>query len=348
MNRTKWGLFGGVVSVGLLWTGAATADVTGFISDLVSSKTAYDGFLGTWTGGAAGDIERIIVTSSSSAPARIQVFGRCEARICNWGALPARIRTDSPTSNTVRSLSADFNLGSALRHITLHRLPGNGLRFDMVTEFTDGSDRRDYESTGQLSVAGSAAATSAAPQAVTVPHAAVAPQAGVPDLAVDNSMPVAASAAPPTDDCIAIDTSHAYLANDSGNWKLRDFLHVIQNFGPYRAAAAKGLSVIAFYRLDEVCHVGRGTTNMVFFRAAGEVPRQPMGGEDCSDVHADKVLAVKQDDDWKVVDGTREIYAYGSDQGGASQAAAIIRSLNLSRQCFFDRANSSASYWLSR
>lgn len=352
MNCAKWGL--AVLSAGLLWTGAATADVTGFISDLVSSKAAYEGFLGTWT--ATGDIDRIIVVASGSGPARIQVFGRCEARICNWGALPARLRTDGPTSNTVRSLSADFNLGFALRHITLHRLPGNLLRFDMVTEFTDGSDRRDYESAGQLVPAGSAPTAPAAqatapataavvPQATAVPQTVAAPQAAIPD---DNSIPVSASAMPPTDDCFAIDTRHAYVVNENSNWKLRDFLHVVQNFGSYRAAADKGLAVITFYRLDEVCHVGRGATNMVFFRAAGEVPRQPMGGEACTDVRPDKVQAVKHDDDWNVVDGEREIYAYGSDQEGASQAATIIRSLNLSRQCFFDRANSSASYWLSR
>lgn len=342
MKNGKCGLFGAVLAAGLLWTGAATADVTGFISDLVSSKAAYEGFLGTWTSSAPGDIERIVVTASGSGPARIQIFGRCEARICNWGALPARIRTDGPASNTVRSLSADFNLGFALRHITLHRLPGNLLRFDMVTEFTDGSDRHDYESAGQLST--SAAPT--APQATAVPQAS--PQAAAPDLPADNSMPVAVSAAPPTDDCVAIDTSHVYLANDNGNWKLRDFLHVIQNFGPYRVAAAKGLSVLSFYRLNEVCRVGRGASNMVFFRAAGEVPHQAMPGEACSDVHPDKVQAIKQDDDWKVVDGGREIYDYGSDQDGASQAATIIKSLNLSRQCFFDRANSPVSYWLSR
>ncbi len=342
MNPGKRGLFAVVLACGL--TGAATADVTGFISELVSGKSPYTGFLGTWTAPAAGDIERVIVTTGNSGAVRIQVFGRCENRTCNWGALQARVRTDGPTSEAVRSLSADFNLGFALRHITLHRLAGNQLRFDMVTEFTDGSDRRDYESAGQLSPAG-AAAPPAPSAAATPPVAASAP---VPALPADNSVPVASDLAPPTDDCIGIDTGHAYLANESGNWKLRDFLHVIQNFGPYRAAAAKGLGVISFYHLNEVCRVGRGATNLVFYRAANEVPHEPMKGEDCSDVHADKVQAVKRDDDWKVVDGAREIYNYGSDQEGATQAASLIRSLNLSRQCFFDRANLTASYWLSK
>jgi hypothetical protein len=164
----------------------------------------------------------------------------------------------------------------------------------------------------------------------------------------DNSMPVAASTAAPVDDCFGIDTNHVYLAPANGNWNVRDFLHVVQGFGPYRAAAVKGLAVIAFYRFDEICHIGRGATNMAFFRAAGEVPRQPMGGEECVDVHFDHVMAINKDDDWKVVDGNREIYDYGSDKDGANQAASVIKSLALSRQCTYDRANLAVSYWLSR
>jgi hypothetical protein len=138
------------------------------------------------------------------------------------------------------------------------------------------------------------------------------------------------------------------VTTDGGNWKLRDFLHVVQNFGPYRAAANKGLTTLSFYHFDEVCRVGRGATNLTFYRASGEVPRQAMPGQECVDVHPDKVEAVRRDDDWKVVEGGREIYNYSSDNVGAAQVVRIIKSLNLGRQCFFDRANLSASYWLSR
>lgn len=380
MTRAKWGFVG--LAAGLLWLGPALADVTGFLGDLVGGKSAAAEFAGTWTapGTVTGDIDHIIVTTSGSGPVRIQVFGRCETRICNWGALPARVRTDGPASESVRSLAADFNLGFALRHITLHRLAGNTLRFDMVTEFTDGSDRHDYEAAGQLVPAGTKVAAlpapAAPPSATTMPTSPAPAPAPAPSTApssgsslnplnwfsskpaapaatpaavpTDNTEPVAASTAAPVDDCFAIDTGHIYLAPASGNWNLRDFLHVVQGFGPYRNAAARALTVIQFYHFDEICHVGRGSTNMAFFRAAGEVPHQPMAGADCSDVHPEQVAAVKRDDDWKVVDGTRELYDYGSDEQGAATAAAVIKSLALSHQCFYDRANTSASYWLAR
>lgn len=383
MNKGSNGRIVAAAGLALVWfLVPARADVLG---DLIGTKAAAD-FAGSWVvaGNASTDIDHIVVTATSSGPARIQVFGRCEARICNWGALPARPRTDGPASETIRSLAADFNLGFALKHITLHRLPGNQLRLDMVTEFTDGSDRHDYETAAALVAAGTVVAART-PSAAPPPPAAAAPPALEPvynpppppsspgvslnplnwfgskpaaapvqpaapqtSVPVDNTIPVVASATPVTDDCFAVDTGHVYVVNTRGNWSVRDFLHVVLGFGPYRVAAEKGLKAIGYYRFDEVCHIGRGSTNMTFLRTAGDVPRQPMPGEDCTAVHFDAVQAVKRDDDWKVVDGAREIYDYGSDEQGAAQAAGAIRALGLARQCYFDRANLTASYWLSR
>jgi hypothetical protein len=379
MKRTTIGL----LAAGLICPVAAFGGIPGVLGDLIGGKPAAAEFAGTWTAPPGSDIDHIVVTVTSSGPARIQVFGRCEARICNWGALPARLRTDNPSSDVVRALAADFNLGFALRHITLHRTAGNALRFDMVTEFTDGSERHDYESAGQLVPAGTpvaaapATAVASAPSAAPAPVAAPAPAAAPPaapapgsgitalnplswfssskpsatptgPIAQDNSVPVGVSTAAPVDDCFPVDSGHAYVVNANGNWNVRDFLHVVQSFGPYRAAAEKGLQTIGYYHFDEVCHIGRGATNMTFFRTAGEIPRQPMPGQDCVDVHYDAVTAVKRDDDWKVVDGERVIFDYGSDSAGAAQAASVIKSLALSRQCYYDRANLTASYWLSR
>jgi hypothetical protein len=359
MKRTTIGL----LAAGLLLSAAAQGDVLG---DLVSGgKSPGEGFAGTWTAPAGSDIDHIVVTASSSGPVRIQVFGRCETKVCNWGALAARIRTDGPTSQNVRALSADFNLGFALRHITLHRQPGNMLRFDMVTEFTDGSDRHDYETAGQLLPAGTGSVSAPAPAAAEpAPPSAPPPSAGSGITALnplnwfgskpaapaggDASTAVAAGAGVPLDDCFAIDAAHAYIVNANGNWNVRDFLHVVQGFGPYRAAADKGLKTIVFYRFDEVCRIGRSTSNMTFFRASGEVPHQPMPGQDCLDVHPENVAAVKHDDDWQVVDGDRVVFNYGSDRDGATKAVSVIKTLALSHQCYYDRANLAASYWLSR
>jgi len=297
-----------------------------------------------------GDIDHILVSTPSSGQLRIQVFGRCESRVCNWGALAARIRSDGPDSEAVRSLSADYNLGFALRRITLHRVPGNALRFDMVTEFTDGSPRHDYEISGKLIPAGSqpAAPVAAAPAAPAVPFAAIGSgPAPVTAPAADSALVAAYSGASPGD-CFKVDSGHVFLAPEAGHWKVRDFLHALLDFGPDQSAAKKGLAVVAYYHTDEICHVGRARANLSLLRSSGEVPRNAMPKQDCLAVDPDKVAAVERDGGWKVAEGGREIFDYGSDQEAATQAAGIIRSYALNRQCFYDRGNAPQSYWLAR
>jgi hypothetical protein len=388
----KRSAFAAMLTVALFWAGAAVAGITDAISDLVGSSTPHDAFIGSWTNAetAGSDIDHIVVSAVGSDQVRVQTFGRCGNKVCNWGALLGHIRFDNPNSEAVRSILVDYNLGFALRHITLRRIQGNALGFDMVTEFTDGSSRHDYETFGKLvplgtrPVAGAApapaiasASATAAPTPAAVPVATYAPATtaaptptGMPEADVTPVAPAsdfastapaatkpwwdvfsestAASTGPAQEGCIMFDTGHTYLEPAAANWKVRDFLHTVQDFGPYRGAAGRALAIIAYYHLDEVCRVGRASANLAMFRSSGEVPHNSMSGEDCVDVHPDKVQAVQRDDDWKVVEGDHELYDYGSDQTNATQAATAIKTFNLTRQCYYDRANTNLSYWLTR
>ena len=386
MIVNRRGTFAAMLTITLFWAGAAMAGITNAISDLINPESPYAGVLGTWTNPDAGlsDIDHIVITASGSEQLRVQTFGRCGSQICNWGTLLGHIRSDNPQSAALQSISVDYNLGFALRHITLRRAQGNTLRFDIVTEFTDGSARHDYETSGRLiplgarPVASAQPTLSGAPAANTAPAATGATARTAPaetDTLAAEVRPVApasdvASAAPAPakpwwnpfggtesstastggtpGDCISFDTEHSYLTHDAGDWKIHDFLHTVQDFGPYRIAATRALAVIAYYRLDGVCRIGRGSSNLVYYLAAGEVPHTTMPDEDCVETHPDKLAAVLRDDDWMVVDGGREIYNYGSDKDAAQQAAAVIKSLGLSRQCAFDRNNTPLAYWLSR
>ena len=365
------GTFAAMLTVALFWAGAAMAGITNSISDLINPDSPYAGVLGTWTNPDAGlsDIDHIMITASGSEQLRVQTFGRCGSQICNWGTLLGHIRSDNPQSAALRSISVDYNLGFALRHITLRRAQGDTLRFDIVTEFTDGSARHDYETSGRLIPLGARPAAPAlsgtpapaAPAETDALAAEVRPVAPASDVAsaapaptkpwwdvLNVTKPSVERMAGGQGDCFTFDTEHSYLAPDAGDWKVRDFLHTIQDFGPYRIAATRAQEVIAYYHLDEVCRIGRGSTNLVYYLATGEVPHTTMPGEDCVETHPDKVEAVLRDDDWVVVDSGREIYNYGSDKDAAQQAALVIKSLGLSRQCSFDRNDTPLSYWLSR
>lgn len=355
-NGLRRGLAAALAALALAG-GVAMAGIT----DLLDPKTPFDAYVGTWTNpdGGLSDIDHMVITAVGSEQVRIQTFGRCGSRICNWGALPGHIRSDNPRSQAVQSISVDYNLGFALRHITLRRAQGSTLQFDVMTDFTDGSARHDYETAGRLVPLGS--------QAVARTPSDTAAQT---DMAGTEIRPVAAAsnAAPAPSkpwwdvfgetggtrassgpgDCITFDGEHSYVAPHGGNWRLRDFLHTVQDFGPYRVAAAKAKMAIAYYHFDEVCRIGRGSTNLVFYRAAGEVPHTAMPDETCVATHPDKVRAVLRDGAWKVVDGGRELYDYGSNKDAAQQAASAVKVLGFNRQCYFDKDNTPLSYWLSR
>ena len=348
-----------LAAAGLFWANAAL----GGISDLLGAKSPFDAYVGTWTNpeGGPSEIDHIVISTTGSEQVRIQTFGRCGSQICSWGVLPGRARSDSPQSAEVRSISVDYNLGFALRHITLRPVEGNALRFEVVTEFTDGSARHDFETSGRLLPLGAKPAAST-PAATAAPAGALAADVK-PVAAGANAAPPAqskswwnvfgdegnsaASRSMGPGDCITFDTEHSYVAPDKGNWKVRDFLHTVQKFGPYRNAANRALTVISYYHFDEVCRIGNGVSDFVYYRALGEVPHTKMPQENCVETHPDKVEAVLRDGDWKVVDGGREIYDYGSDQQAAQQAASAIKVLRLGRQCYFDRDNTSLSYWQS-
>jgi len=344
MDRKR--ILAAVLAATALTASAATAGVTSFLTDIVSPNSSLAGFLGTWAYGdlGPGDIDHVIVSEGGASSVRIQVFGRCENVVCNWGVQNARVRTTRPDSDEVRSLAADFNLGYALRHLTLHKAPGGLLAYEVVTEFTDGSDRHDYENVGRLLPPG-AVPTAAVPS--PVPEASAVSPAPSPAEAAYANSPSTASAGG-EEDCIQFNGKKAYVADDgNGNWQVRDFLHPVLKLGPNRNAALAAMRIVANYHFDEVCYIGHGAGQMTYWRMAGEFARTPMPGQDCIDVDPTKVKAVQRDDSWKVMNGEQELFDYGDDQANAQQAAQMIRSYRLNRQCFFARPDSRTSYWLA-
>ena len=339
MTQARQRVFATVLLGAGLFAGAAFGGVASLLGDLVDPATAYAGFLGAWSHRDAGasDIDRVIVTEGGSTHVRMQVFGRCENVICNWGVQSARVRAERPDIDTVRSITADYNLGYALRRVTLHKAPGGALSYDVVTEFTDGSDRHDYESIGRLMATDAAAAA----------PATAAPGA-VPAIASYSGSPSASAVGSVQENCLQFDGGKAYVTrDDSGGWQIRDFLHPVLRLGPNRAAAFAAMKIVSNYRFDEVCFVGRDRGQMTYWRSAGEIARTPMPQQDCTEVHSAKVQAVQRGEDWKVVDGDIEIYDYGEDRAGADQAALVIRTYALNRQCFFARPDSRTHYWLA-
>jgi hypothetical protein len=73
-----------------------------------------------------------------------------------------------------------------------------------------------------------------------------------------------------------------------------------------------------------------------------------MGGEDCIGLNPATVSVAHVGGAWKVVDGSSWLLDYGSDQGAADHALAVIRNYRLNRQCFVVRPHASMMYWLAQ
>jgi hypothetical protein len=358
----------GLIAAGLL-ASAATADVSGFLGNWANSESEKGGFLGTFIGSDSdkSDIARIVLTPAGVNHVRIHLYGRCNPE-CDWGSQLGHNFSDSPDSDEVRSIAADFNAGYGTKHLTLHKGPGNTLRFDVVTEFTGHPDRHDFATSGSLrfvQAPAMAAATPAAPAApASAPAAtplvaaagtpavapAVAPAASAPAsapvVAAAPSVPPApvVAAASEAEDCVAINPEDVYVAPSERGWKVNDFEHTILNFGTNKVAAVKASHVMEFYRFDEQCYVVRPHPKMIYWRVAGQVPRDAMPKQDCDAVNPAKVTV----NGAKVVDGDRVLIDFEDDTAAAAQAASVIRTYRLSQQCFINKPDTTMVYWLAR
>lgn len=308
----------------------AAADISGFLGSWFGPDHA--GLLGSWIGGSdSGGIARVEVRPEGVDHVRIHLYGRCQPRDCDWGEALGHNHSDSPDSTEVRSVTAMFKDTDAERRLTLRKAAGKGLRYELVTDFTDHSGRHDYETSGTFL------------PAPTTASVAVAGTAAVPSAAA----PVT-SAADLAEDCEAINPDDVYVAPSGRGWKVNDFNHTILDFHDNKVAAVKAAHVMAFYHFDEQCYVASPHPKMIYWRTGGQVPHDSMPGQDCKDVSFAAVTAVHMGDGWKVADGQNTLIDYGDDEAAAKLAASVIRTYHLSRQCFVARPDTTMVYWLAQ
>jgi hypothetical protein len=331
--------FAGIFTLGLLGAAAsgAPADFTGI---WVHDKD--EGILGGLFGQGDEDISRVVITAQGVNAVRIHLYGRCTPE-CDWGSELARAHYESPKSDAVRSLLADFKTPSGTKRLVIRPGAGRALRFELFTDFTDHSGRHDYEMAGSLRLAPVsppvvAQAAQAAPSAAA---AAAAPAEALPAAPV----PVARTAVEAAEDCVRINPEDVFMGPGArGGWVVRDYEHVILDFGADKLAAAKATQVMNYYHFDEQCYIARPKPKMIYWRIAGSLPRETLKGQDCLDIQPDAVTV----QGGKVFSGTRQVLDYAEDGASAAKAAAVLRSYSVTRQCFAAKPNDKMVYWLSK
>lgn len=146
------------------------------------------------------------------------------------------------------------------------------------------------------------------------------------------------------EDCVTFNSSTAGLQQTNGRWKIVDGSHWLFDFGSDRTAAQKALQVITHYRMNRSCFIGRPDPSFAYLLAKGGVPEGPMAGEDCVAFDPTKIRVSKIDNRWKIVDGSRWLFDFGSRATDARQALAIIRRYGFTRSCSVGRSKADFTY----
>ena len=301
------------------------AAVVGVVFAAGAALADTSDFVGNWVNNNAGtsDLTRIVVTPAGPNHVKVRAFGECQPTDCDWGVVPGHGYADSVASHDVRIVTAEFNPGFKRSLLILRIGPGANLRYQLLTEFTDGSGRTDYESGGAMHK------VSFFPPLPMPPH----PLPMFPLMGAE--------------DCIGFSPSTVTVAHVGGGWKVMSGPMSMLDFGPDKASADRAASVIIGENFNQQCFVKRPHAPMMYWKAGNHVPSSQMPGQDCVGNNPATTSVHNVGGSWTVVDGPHSMLDYGPDQASANQALAVIKHYHLNRQCFIQRPNAEMSYWLA-
>jgi len=266
---------------------------------------------------------------------RVHVYGQCQPSDCDWGVRPGHSYTENPGSTDVRSIMAEFNAGYSSKTIILRRPPGGEMRFEVLTAFTDGSGRNDYDITGHLAPDPNWAGAGAG-------------QGGAGPGGIHLSPGGFGLGPMGPEDCIGVNPTAVTATMAGGSWKVVQGPMWMIDYGSNMAAAQRAADVIRSYHFDQQCFVKRPNASMMYWKSAGHVPSGGMFDEDCIGFNPTSISVSFAGGAWKVFDGSHWLLDYGPDQSAANQALAVIRNYHLNRECFVVRPHASMSYWLAQ
>jgi hypothetical protein len=169
-------------------------------------------------------------------------------------------------------------------------------------------------------------------------------------LLLTSGLCAAQPAAPPprpAESCVAFDPTLVTAGNAGGSWKVAQGETAMLDFGDDQAGAQRAADIIRHYHFTRQCFVRGADSVMMYWKNGVAVPPGNMPGQDCIVLNPANVAAQYSTARWKVVDGNNWLLDYGPDRAAADQAAAVIHTYSLNRECFVDRSHLAMQYWLA-
>ena len=317
--------FAAAFAVGLAGLAApAAADVSQLIGNWVNQDNDTSG------------VTRVVVTHAGPDRVNVHVFGQCHPSDCDWGTVPGHSYFEGPSSNRVTSVMARFHTGFGNKIVILRDVAGPRLNYEVLTDFTDNSGRRDYDMSGGLR---RAMLMHPMPMPMPAPGPGPGPGPGAGGYGPGGGL---------AEDCLPEPYANLHVSFVGGAWKIVNGNEWVLSFGSNKAAAQRSLAIIKHYRFDEICYVVRPHAAMTYWKRNGHVPSGNIPGQDCIHFNPNQVTAAHVGGAWKVVQGSMWMLDYGSNKAGAEKAVDVIKHYNLNRQCFVARPNPPMEYWLSQ
>src|SRR5262245_58956895 len=190
-------------------------------------------FLGTWQNVNPSDqgVIRLAVAQQGGA-VTVHVWGHCTPSPCDWGqvtAVPYGTGVSSNLPQQAQVIRAEFTQSFARRQVIIHPAANSQLRVEVLTQFTDGSNRSNYADT---------------------------------DLFNRWTGPLA-------DDCIPFNPATAHAAQVRGRCKLVDGTISMLDFGNRQNEAQRAEAIVTHYRLNRQCFVGRPSPSFSYWLIDG-------------------------------------------------------------------------------
>jgi len=151
----------------------------------------------------------------------------------------------------------------------------------------------------------------------------------------------------PAEDCVVIDPLAVKTDHVGSDWRVTLAPNAFLDYGVDQTAAARAVEVIQHYHFTRQCFVKRPAASMMYWRNGVAVPPGNLPGQDCITLHPESITVIYADARWKVMDGGLWLLDFHADRDSAEEAAHIIRTYSLNRECFIARPHVAMQYWLT-
>lgn len=245
----------------------------------------------------------------SGVKVKVQAWGKCHPKDCDWGTVRAYPYASSVSSNLqsqAGAITALFKTNFSESLIVISKSGSNRLKAGVYTRFTDNSGRSNYMN------------------AYTFQRAAASETL--------------------SEDCVNFNWRNVQAKRVNNRWKIVEGNHWIMDFGNNKNEARQALRIIKQYQFSQMCFVGRPDPSMTYFLSNGNPPSGSMPGEDCIAFNSNRIQVKKINNRWKIVEGSHWIMDFASNMAEANQTYNIIKNYGFNYTCYVGRPDPSMKY----